>query len=1218
MKNRLTALFDLRDDELKIVLLVLLQSFVIGIPRLFTFTAGSSLFLKDFSAAYLPYTYIASSVVIPLSGFAYLRLGKYISHARLLTTVPAIFCLVLLGFRVLLYLTDAAWPAAGLIIWNNVEWTLTNLVFWGAAGRLFTVRQSKRVFGLIGTGEVAATILGGLLLPYILKFMSTADLLYFSMGGFALTAALMMHIIRLQPESFEEGREAVGDESEPEENEKQGLREHFRNPYLLLIFAIISASYFAYYFLDNAFFQQVQARYPDSKDMAAFLGIFFAVFGVLNFLFKAFVSGRWLNFLGLRGSLISTPVILLVLSIAVVTAGVPATPLVVVFWLVVVVRMAEKVFADSVHRPAYYTLYQTLPAASRNSAQASAETVVAQIAGGAAGLLLLYLNRVLGFQAIGLTGVLLGVLLFWCLVSFLAGNHYNRTLADALKTRGLRGADLPAADSRTVSILEDGLKSERPGSVLHCLHLLEEMGHPRLKAMLFELTSHGDPRVRERAYRDLEELAGPEDLERLRELSRAEANPRVRGAVLPVIAAAEPGEAFDVLLERLRDEAPETRLGALLGLLRHCGLEGAVDAGHELLRMRTSADANDRRNAARLLGDVGVSGFYRGLLPLMRDEDREVRRAALKSAAVLRAPKLWSSVLELLGDSAVRREAFLALEAGGRDVVPLLAERLNDRELGFRERKQASDLLGRIPRATSLEALKSAARPDEPDRNLLQTVLRELARRGYRARRTKNRVEEMIAREADYAALVLASLKDLGDYEPAELLRNSLEYELEQIRDRLFSLYSFLYAPAEILRVRDNFAHESSERRAFALELLETLTSRKHKAILLPLLEDLTPEKRHERLAGDSELFGRVERIRRIALKKDIWDDPWVRSCAVYALEDPAKILDAPEAYDDELVRETATFVLNQDSDQVPVLEKVRILNRSRWFGGIPDEVLAATARQMTRVSVGAGEDVFRRGDPGDSMYIIASGRLRIHDQGRTLVEMAPGGIFGEMAALSSQARDADVSALEDSVLLRLSREELYEWIGERTEAARGIIGTLCRNLSLALQRDVPNHSAAEAPARELPPDVSSEGERGADYFPGNIEKILALKSIPMFAETPDGILLELVEAAREIRPGAGGTLYQAGSSGNAMYVLLRGVLRLEYPSGQVDRRRPTSIVGEMSAFAAMPRSATVTAESDALLLRLEREMLFELMRDRLEFTHGVIGDLIRRLRDAD
>jgi SulP family sulfate permease len=80
------------------------------------------------------------------------------------------------------------------------------------------------------------------------------------------------------------------------------------------------------------------------------------------------------------------------------------------------------------------------------------------------------------------------------------------------------------------------------------------------------------------------------------------------------------------------------------------------------------------------------------------------------------------------------------------------------------------------------------------------------------------------------------------------------------------------------------------------------------------------------------------------------------------------------------------------------------------------------------------GEVVFRRGDPGDAMYVSLRGPIGIWlradpasgGEDRRMVSYAPGVVFGEMGLLQNQSRSADAIAEDETVVLELSREN-YE-----------------------------------------------------------------------------------------------------------------------------------------------------------------------------------------------
>ena len=103
---------------------------------------------------------------------------------------------------------------------------------------------------------------------------------------------------------------------------------------------------------------------------------------------------------------------------------------------------------------------------------------------------------------------------------------------------------------------------------------------------------------------------------------------------------------------------------------------------------------------------------------------------------------------------------------------------------------------------------------------------------------------------------------------------------------------------------------------------------------------------------------------------------------------------------------------------------------RSPLFSGVPREELATLLSLAAPSKVAAGSVVVREGEPGDSLFLIASGRLRVStksDKGEEIIlaELGPGDFFGEVALLTRRPRTATVTAVTESELLRVDQANL-------------------------------------------------------------------------------------------------------------------------------------------------------------------------------------------------
>jgi len=118
--------------------------------------------------------------------------------------------------------------------------------------------------------------------------------------------------------------------------------------------------------------------------------------------------------------------------------------------------------------------------------------------------------------------------------------------------------------------------------------------------------------------------------------------------------------------------------------------------------------------------------------------------------------------------------------------------------------------------------------------------------------------------------------------------------------------------------------------------------------------------------------------------------------------------------------------------------------------GGDTDR--AALARALQRVDLAAGTTLFAQGDPGDSLYVIVRGRLRLvitDAAGDALFrELGPGQTVGELALLTGDPRNGTVVAIRDAVVYRLGRNEFDRTARSHPDVTRTMLATLAGRLN--------------------------------------------------------------------------------------------------------------------------------------------------------------------------
>lgn len=132
------------------------------------------------------------------------------------------------------------------------------------------------------------------------------------------------------------------------------------------------------------------------------------------------------------------------------------------------------------------------------------------------------------------------------------------------------------------------------------------------------------------------------------------------------------------------------------------------------------------------------------------------------------------------------------------------------------------------------------------------------------------------------------------------------------------------------------------------------------------------------------------------------------------------------------------------------------------------------------------------------------------------------------------------------------------------------------------------------------------------------VEKVLFLKSVPLFREIPGEDLAQIASIADEVEYKGGELVFKEGDIGEAMYLILDGKVRVHRGEKLLVELGEKECFGEMSILDSEPRSASVTALSELDLLKIQREDFYEILAQKSEIAHGIIKVLTHRLREAN
>jgi len=245
-------------------------------------------------------------------------------------------------------------------------------------------------------------------------------------------------------------------------------------------------------------------------------------------------------------------------------------------------------------------------------------------------------------------------------------------------------------------------------------------------------------------------------------------------------------------------------------------------------------------------------------------------------------------------------------------------------------------------------------------------------------------------------------------------------------------------------------------------------------------------------------------------------------------------------------------------------------------FDDLSQDAFVALVNRLGYHRHAAGQVILREGDPGRSFFIIVEGKVRVYKGGAgdgeeiTLAQLGEGAFFGEMALLSGAPRTANVVAEEDTEILEVT-------------------DTLLREL-----------------ATRYPQVISSLKNF---YRQRLLNNVMAIS--PLFKDFDPSQRKGIVEKFRLRQAAPGEKVIAEGKSSDGLYVVLHGVMQVTVQQTEITLLKEGEIFGEMSLLTRQPASATVTAQTNAILLRLPGEKFQELV-----VTHPQILALVSELTE--
>lgn len=316
--------------------------------------------------------------------------------------------------------------------------------------------------------------------------------------------------------------------------------------------------------------------------------------------------------------------------------------------------------------------------------------------------------------------------------------------------------------------------------------------------------------------------------------------------------------------------------------------------------------------------------------------------------------------------------------------------------------------------------------------------------------------------------------------------------------------------------------------------------------------------------------------------------------------------LGAAEPPDDESTRTASLTVAMPRHGLAPeAVSAAELLTGAGLFPGLQATDLEPLEGAVERCRHGAGEAVFKEGDPSEDIFIVESGRVAISRETpfgtQALAHVESGSVFGEMNFIDGRTRSADAISVQESRLLRVKHAALQEIFEAEPRLALAFLREFWRGLADKVREAndlmkvfFEEGNAAPAGGDEETADVSKGREEGvdADEKAGVLtEQGLSGDELRRLAELAEARAFDVEEA-----------VFREGDAGHSLYIVLSGSVRISKLIPGVGEEALAILergkfFGEMSLIDGSPRSATAKAhEADTRVLRISKERLDELL----------------------
>jgi hypothetical protein len=907
MKQRLFRILNIKASESNHVFDLLSIQLFIGIAHSFLNIVSFTFFIHHFAVTNIAYAYLIIAGFLLLLNVGYEKLEKKLSPLHLFRTIILLSVLVLVFFRIGLLTMDQNTIIFALLVWGTLFYMMTGYAYWGLVSLLFNVRESRRVFAIVGSGDIPAKLIGYMAAPLLMPLIGIDNLLLLSVLSLGVGFFLVNRLITKK--RWEGIQSKTGHSSDHQHaGHKQSVLSFLLNNKLIFFISLLSLlSYNVFNLIDYTFVTEVKARVQNLATLATYTSIFFAAGRIITLVLKLVFTSRMIEQLGLITCLLITPVMLTIFCLFFIF-NTDDRYVLIEFGLM---AMLTEVLRSAMQEPVFFILFQPLSAHNRLKGHIIAKGYML-----APSLLIVGSSLVIAQQVnIDLSinfiiKVLLVNLMVWVGVIFYIRKAYAKTLHHSISKGVMNSEGVVVYNRDTFAILLERLQSGNLSEKIYALKLLDSGRYPSILQLLKEQVFSGDLPLKQYAFERLNQLNAL-NAPLLQKMIREEPNDELREMAAIALCKMHP-ENLQHYIDELQTLSPSLRKGLVLLLLQQKGFSEFYAGATAIQQLLQSADPTDRELALEIISECSHIDFTRTILQLLEDEDPSVKRNAFVAACKLKKKDILPVILEKLQH---REDKYLAIQGLFQYGERLFEDlKLLPKQLTNNCTPELIKIAAKLKGAGVTRFLLTILQDNQPYKD---RAIHVLWSRGFHAEMVEDMhlFRRLLQQFIDNSLGKIGCLNTVPHWKNHHLLQRSLETEIWHDLGVALKICVILYGKKEVNRIIELTENKEQQKLYNSMEMLEMILPKKIARGLNELFDfllDPVLKKKHTAPATEQQFF------RAIVVHDHLGFNDWTKAACVYSSWQShlsallSELKTVPVAETNTAFSETRSFVLSK------------------------------------------------------------------------------------------------------------------------------------------------------------------------------------------------------------------------------------------------------------------------------------------------------------------